>query len=76
MSLIDNFKLEFITNDKNSPVQFIIHDAFGRKIFNKSFTPIEINNMEFGDNFPNGIYFVSLEQGNLNIRKKVIKHTN
>ena len=72
----NNFKLEFISADENNPVQLIIHDAFGREISNKSFTPIEINNIEFGDNFPTGIYFVSIEQGNINIRKKVVKHFN
>jgi len=68
-----NFKLEYISSDDISPVQLQIHDALGREMINKSIEPKSINDKLFGNDFPNGVYIISIRQGDINLRKKMIK---
>ncbi len=71
----NNFKLEFISPDETNTIDLILYDAFGRKVYNKSFEPKRINNNEFGSNLPNGVYIVNIKQGSLTLRKKIIKQS-
>ncbi|WP_309612665.1 T9SS type A sorting domain-containing protein [Flavobacterium sp.] len=68
----DNFKLNVISVSEED-LQIKVFDMLGKTIDSRSVKMSEIDNFELGDNYPSGIYNVSVSQGTEVKTQRVIK---
>ena len=68
----DNFKLNVVSVSEED-LQIKVFDMLGKTIDSRSVKMSEIENFELGDNYPSGIYNVSISQGTEVKTQRVIK---
>ena len=68
----DNFKLNVVSVSEED-IQIKVFDMLGKTIDSRSVKMSEIDNFELGDNYPSGIYNVSVSQGTEVKTQRVIK---
>ena len=70
---LSNFYLDVIS-ENTSALKITIYDMIGKLIMKKTVRISEINWMEFGKSFSQGVYHIEISQGDYKRNLKLVKH--
>ena len=68
----ENFMFDVQTTAQ-STIQVRVYDMLGKQIENRNVEVSDINNLQFGDSYPSGVYNVVISQGDKTQNVRVIK---